>query len=59
MKEAISDLITEFEKQRSDAISLKKKAQCELDEGFFNGLQTAYKYAIGMLEVILAKKEAK
>ena len=56
MKEAISDLITELETERNAAIDLNKKAQCELDEGFFNGIQTAYKHVIGTLEAILSKK---
>ena len=59
MKEAISELIIELEKERNASIELNKKAQCTLDEGFFNGLQTAYKRVIGTLEYILVKKEDK
>ena len=59
MKEAISELIIKLEKEKECAMNQKKKALCELDEGFFNGVQTAYKYVIGTLEYILIKKEDK
>ena len=57
MKEAILELIQKLTDEKDSAIRLNKKALCELDEGFFNGVQTAYRYVIGTLEYILAKKE--
>ena len=57
MKEAIQELKTKLEEDMNSATNLKKKASGELDEGFFSGLQTAYKYVIGTLEYILTKKE--
>ena len=59
MKKAISELIIELEKEKNTAINLNKKALNKLDEGFFNGVQTAYKRVIGTLEYILIKKEDK
>jgi len=56
MKEAITELIKKLTDERNCAIRQNKKALCELDEGFFNGVQTAYRYVIGTLEYILAKK---
>lgn len=59
MKEAIAELIIKLGEERECAIRQNKKALCELDEGFFNGVQTAYKYVMGTLEYILIKKEDK
>jgi len=56
MKEEILKLIKHLEEEKVSAIALKANAECELDEGFFNGIQTAYKHVIGTLEAILAKK---
>ncbi len=59
MRNEILKLIEHLNKEKEQAITQQGKAECELDEGFFNGIKTAYKHVVGTLENILIENRGK
>jgi hypothetical protein len=45
----LKQLIEWLENEIRESIPLEKRARCDLDEGFFNGLKTAYKNVLSQI----------